>query len=800
VSSLLTTAPPHHRTTAPPHHRTTSALAIATIAADICSSILPYPGNKKINPQDTLLNIIQGDTSTNMAASNIQVQWSLSTSSESVLSVARGVMAAATTNNIQALAILACERFGNTLAMSRETCYKIETTVLPSPQPAPVTFLKGVIGFFKDDCATQLGNSVAGIRFLGLATALITTLDPFEAAKALELMLQNSASDPSLLPTARQLKDLLVSLETRSSWGGFADNVVKWHTTLYEELFERRVLRHNREVTDRVRDRHPEDIAPQTAPSPEMVCRLVDTFRQVARIGESTITMVTIKVPTSAPWVIAFTEWSLGISPSIYMDNEPLLEEPRSIVKVIIPKTIQDQRNVLEVTIHHGLAHLTELVGPASEKLWSGMVSIESYGKWLLHELDFFDDEKLRLLHEALGYTIPQALSMIKCSDFNSLGRSTNPGREFGPIGKFLTDCHISPLPSISTITNTYARVFSLDGAPKFVSPKGHMLIADLPLVKLHLTSIKEICLCAQCHGYTGSNPLSCQKEIFFKWLAHITMDILAFSLFDSPISTLVRLSTHRDMPNSVEGSIFHLISTGTVKKCDDVDLLSWARNMVGHVSNKEDMDIIMTSGRGQVVYPSLFETLLVEKQGYLKLSSLPGTLRVKDSTYRIVTSPLDDIEPDDDISTNFTSYPEVSVPLNLFKNLELLWNLSIQDNDELHVMMKIRFKERNLSRIQLSPMQMIDNLKNKVILEKCSHNCRAGVEDRFCSYSAPWDTHESSINSTSQVDIVAVDRADDLRALSLACSKAPSVLRRDACLACCLNLCRNTNIHVLIL
>lgn len=86
-------------------------------------------------------------------------------------------------------------------------------------------------------------------------------------------------------------------------------------------------------------------------------------------------------------------------------------------------------------------------------------------------------------------------------------------------------------------------------------------------------------------------------------------MDIFAFSLFDSPVyreSTLVRLSTSRDMSNPVEGSIFDLVSTETLKLRDSVDIIAWARDMVGHVSNKEDVDIVMTSGRGQVVYPSL--------------------------------------------------------------------------------------------------------------------------------------------------------------------------------------------------
>lgn len=66
-----------------------------------------------------------------------------------------GIFRAATTDNVSPLALLACERFGNTVAMSQEACRKIETFVVPTPVPATVQFLRAFVGYSTDDCTTQ---------------------------------------------------------------------------------------------------------------------------------------------------------------------------------------------------------------------------------------------------------------------------------------------------------------------------------------------------------------------------------------------------------------------------------------------------------------------------------------------------------------------------------------------------------------------------------------------------------------------------------------------------------------------
>jgi hypothetical protein len=351
-----------------------------------------------------------------MAVSNVQAQWSLDSTTHSALSVARGVVVAATNDNVQILAIVACERFGNTLAICPDTCHKVEAVILPTPQPAPLAFLRGVVGFSSNDCASQLGKSAAGVRFLGLASALITTLDPFVAANGLDMMLRKSTTDLTLIPTVRQLKDLLKSLQSRSYKCGFADDIVGWRTLLYNEALSRLSVPRTSHLTKHGK-RSAADSLLDEAPSSEMIDRLTDTFRQLCRIGDSMATKATIKVRSAAPWIIAFTKWSLGIPPSIYIEDFGLLLEQRhSQVDLIIALKAYDNAEPFEITIQHGLLNLRDLTAPTSSESWQGMVSAESYGTWLLQMWRFDKEhtmEGYEALYDAVYYGIPLVASWL---------------------------------------------------------------------------------------------------------------------------------------------------------------------------------------------------------------------------------------------------------------------------------------------------------------------------------------------------------------------------------------------------
>lgn len=95
-----------------------------------------------------------------------------------------------------------------------------------------VRFLKAKVGFLKHDCAVQLGSTQAGLRFLALAAALISSLPVYEGAEALMLMFEATTSDNRLLPTTRHLADLMSNLEVRCRLSGFGDVVYGYSSVI----------------------------------------------------------------------------------------------------------------------------------------------------------------------------------------------------------------------------------------------------------------------------------------------------------------------------------------------------------------------------------------------------------------------------------------------------------------------------------------------------------------------------------------------------------------------------------------
>ena len=141
------------------------------------------------------------------------LQWSLDNTTSSGLSLSRGLIAAATSDNVEPLAVVACEKFGATLSICRDSCAKTERLV--EPQKPVIRFLGAYIGYSANDCATQLVKSVAGVQFLALAGPLVSSIELMTGANALEVLLERSAGDKTQVPSASQLQKLLRALEPR---------------------------------------------------------------------------------------------------------------------------------------------------------------------------------------------------------------------------------------------------------------------------------------------------------------------------------------------------------------------------------------------------------------------------------------------------------------------------------------------------------------------------------------------------------------------------------------------------------
>ncbi|KAI1180967.1 hypothetical protein F4777DRAFT_180952 [Nemania sp. FL0916] len=384
---------------------------------------------------------------------SVQPVWSLGDTPGGILSVTRSIFQAATDDNIQPLAIIACEKFGNTLAICDDTRLKIEKTVVMKPTSRTINFLKAVVGFSDHDTATQLGRTDAGVRFLALAAALVTTMSPFGSGRTVEAMVRNTAADKGLLPTLTQFRDLLAVLEPRCQTCGFAESVLGWHQWLIEWF---RTHNHLDDICEP--NGHSYRLSETDVPAIEALEQIVNALRTIDRIGDAAVTGIEITAQCCIPWLIAFTKWSLGKPPSIYFyDGSSVLEQEGSQVKIFMrepPKDIFDDALQVKIKILHSVGSPMEFVEYGRGEQLDGMVSITSFGKAWLQGKGLDLGLGKRTLLEIIPFAVSEALQKMKFvtkrSNSDTLGSIAR--REVGD--------KITP-PSSSISASDFARSFS---------------------------------------------------------------------------------------------------------------------------------------------------------------------------------------------------------------------------------------------------------------------------------------------------------------------------------------------------
>ena len=141
-----------------------------------------------------------------------------------------------------------------------------------------------------------------------LAVTLLTLGSPFKAAQELHIHLKRSTNESQLLPTIRQLKDLLDNLESKMLKAGFVKRLLGWHILVtspksgLQSLFK----------VDLAMKPGPK----QVYPPGNSTFNLTRALGKLERIGEATF--VIIKTPACvAVWIIAFVDWCLGVKPQI---------------------------------------------------------------------------------------------------------------------------------------------------------------------------------------------------------------------------------------------------------------------------------------------------------------------------------------------------------------------------------------------------------------------------------------------------------------------------------------------------
>lgn len=778
---------------------------------------------------------------------SVQLQWTLDRSTSSVIGVPRSILHAATTDNVQVLAILACECFGNTIAMSPETIRKIEHSVVPTPQPAILAFLQASVGYSANDCVSQLGQSLAGLQFLGLAAALVTTLGPSKSGQTIQEMLASTAVEKTLLPTPRQVRDLISRIEPRCHASGFADDVAGWQILLNQAGPDwiRELSRYERTMW---------------IPNSQGIKNLVDAFRQLRRVGNEDVTSVTVRTTTCSPWTIAFTKWCLGLPPSIVSDDgTPILEQPGCEVSLIVVR--QGGQDCFDVTVHSSLKGPEELIGTQLDEMVTGMVCPTTYGQLLIQHYGFDNGQAARAVEQAMPYALRAAIDGFLFSAEAFSGRQmamrlTNaPYFEQGIVEKVpATDdpvrrLRISPFPEDGVVSSTHALLFGSRRVNLRSLDEG-VRVTDLPVVALHLRALKDQCRCGKCSGPNTRDYSVCRETKFLEDLSVVVADVLALSLFDCPESIRVSnvlIRPDRNGTHAFVKAIHTILGQGGRARCMIFSLLNWALQLVGHdVKQLEEKTWIMSSFKGQTVYPTIYQTQAYSRRGYLSLSWLPGFILYKGDVYSRAIGP-EIVQRGVDPVTGICE-EEVLEPRNLCPKMNVRWKVTPLENS-LCLSLSLQDDLGRYSPVASCPTHVLSNLVAALLVEDCSHasDARLGAPDRFSAFTGPlkpvkdsdstgmaqsvseitfrgrhtdyateWisepgpaqlpqeknEAEEADDDQAEEISVVAVDGCDELRFLALSnnMSQAPMVLRKRACLACCLDVCRETGYKALLL
>ena len=733
----------------------------------------------------------------------VQAQWNLDSTSDSVLRVARGILQAATSDNVQPLAILACVQFGNTIAISPETCRTIETSVLPTPSPVTIQFLKAVVGYSALDCATQFGKSQAGVQFLGLASAMVTTMGCYHSSLALHEMLKSSAEDKTLLPSARQLKDLLESLEHRCQLSSFADNVLGW------SIFLGRAFREVEGYPGWFID-HPSDKA---------IGSIVEAFRQLSRVGQSTVKTATITADFRVvPWLVAFTKWCIGIPPIVLLEcGTSVLDQPdSSVIVVALPRRKSGE---IEVRIQHTIPSLEQLlVSQNSSHFMNGMVTIPSYGQWMLEQFDFYAGVNSRVLDQALPHALKQVISLLRFCPVDGFVYE-RPGEADGirhPSLSQYSTVRFIPFQDDHAITKTASLLLNRKFTMESKQPD-ELLIDDLSLVKLHFEALERSCICEKCAQLRclekSSTFCQCKRDSFLENLAAIIARILTISLFYFPESLRVLLLMYLETGPLV-CSIQDILSTGKPVYLEFNVLLEATLALVGHdykelaaagIAAPRESNIVenwvASSLKGQAVFPTVFETFQIQKRGYFALSWLPGILRYDETIYsRVRSGYRPDLPETDPIIEQGKT---VTRPCNLAPSIRPIWDVEVEDG---FLTARLALQDTSTSGIvrqsRRSPGTLFHNLTRSLMLESCPHDSTAclDAQDRRAVYTGPMKPY--SIKESSIFNVVAVDGVNDLQMFAMTSDLrgCRAVVRRNACLKCSLDVCRLANAPNLVL
>ncbi len=446
------------------------------------------------------------------------------------------------------------------------------------------------------------------------------------------------------------------------------------------------------------------------------------------------------------------------------------------------------------------------------------MVFISEYGHWLTRELDL-GPQHSGLLAEVLPYALREILLRLRTSQYGKWESDKEPSRYFksdvprssssGYMRLDFIPLVATPFGSDAAVGEVLSQVLGVSGLTILKYLPAGIPFRDLPAVKSHLEELRKACTCGRCCE-SGRDLMTtykrCLRDQIFYIIARLVQDILCISLFDSPNSLLLSLDQQLGIRDSFLSSIYLILTEDGMVLCTIGCIFRCALALIGHENVQSERPLsIISSAKGQVIYPKLFRTNVFSSRGYMALSWGPGRLHFQDKIYQ---QGVERISSWTNRALLFEVEP-VSTPLNLFPNHQLAWQVIAREG-YLEIEMTCQDKCSKESLVRVHAEIVLKNISEALILEECGHLPDTPLGTLPENYpvslvpTAPTETFhwlpQGEKPGKPIISCVAVAEDDGLRMVALGCQAVSIVIRGRACLACAVDVCRTSTFPVLIL
>lgn len=336
----------------------------------------------------------------NQGTSELALQWGLDQTVTGALSLGFQFVQIASQDNVQPIALMACEGFGNTLPICRSTRSTVEKQTRLKQEPVFLRFAKAVIRKAGGETLEKLSGNIAGLNFLALSAALVPTMNSIEAAEAIQRMIDISASDKRVVPPAHHVEAILDVLQPQLERIGFMEKCYQWDHWLRQHVSPYYDTNHQ-------------------YPSAAGICQVVSALRNL-RVGDANIDTLSFTCYSCAAWMVAFIEWCIGEPPSLFSTSGlVILPQPESRISLLIDQSHQ-YAGPIKIEMFHSSGSLydTFRICPSLDyggipRTFEGMVNLRVHAEQVLQVLNADSGLALRAMLQALVHAIPQVQNLL---------------------------------------------------------------------------------------------------------------------------------------------------------------------------------------------------------------------------------------------------------------------------------------------------------------------------------------------------------------------------------------------------